>query len=133
MRRLPLACVSLSLAFQWIMIGNMCLGQAADKRAETPPPVFIFDDGWFEEQGYRCWDVKARWQAVPDDLKRHAWLTLYLPGILGTQTDYGKIANDECCAFTDNRFVPPESSPVEGEAVGTRHGRRAQRPRSCWA
>jgi len=49
-----------------------------DHHGATPRPVFIFDDGWFEEQGYRCWDVAFRWRAVPDDLKPHAWLTLYV-------------------------------------------------------
>ncbi|MCX6898558.1 MAG: hypothetical protein NT105_07645 [Verrucomicrobia bacterium] len=48
------------------------------KEDVTKNPVFIFDDGWFEEQGYRCWDVEFRWRAVPDDLKPHAWLTLYV-------------------------------------------------------
>ncbi|MFA6561353.1 MAG: hypothetical protein WCV00_05540 [Verrucomicrobiia bacterium] len=52
--------------------------RADECREADPRPVFIFDDGWFEEQGYRCWDVAFRWRAVPDDLKPHTWLTLYV-------------------------------------------------------
>jgi len=56
----------------------MSAARCEAKEDGTMNPVFIYDDGWFEEQGYRCWDVEFRWRAVPDDLKPHTWLTLYV-------------------------------------------------------
>lgn len=41
-------------------------------------PVFIYDYGWFEAHGYECWNVAAMWQDVPEKLKPHSWLILYV-------------------------------------------------------
>ena len=74
----PMTC-SITHGFaKWLCL--FIVGMSSVVGASTPKetPVFIFDDGWFEEQGYRCWDAEFRWRAVPDDLKAHAWLTLYV-------------------------------------------------------
>ncbi len=74
----PMTC-SITHGFaKWLCV--FVVGMSSVVGASTPKetPVFIFDDGWFEEQGYRCWDAEFRWRAVPDDLKAHAWLTLYV-------------------------------------------------------
>ncbi|MDD4017727.1 MAG: hypothetical protein PHV28_07250 [Kiritimatiellae bacterium] len=55
---------------------------AGQERQDDPhggtAPIFLYDDGWFEEQGYKAWDTRARWNAVADDLKSSVWLTFYV-------------------------------------------------------
>lgn len=56
---------------------------------DSKKPIFIFDDGWFElpwrgnlsdnRYGYRIWDVKFRWNAIPSVIRPYAWLVLYVP------------------------------------------------------
>lgn len=40
--------------------------------------MFVYDYGWFEAHGYECWNVAAMWRDVPENLKPHSWLILYV-------------------------------------------------------
>lgn len=87
--------------------------------AQDDSPVFIFDDGWFElpwratsaedaRYGYRVWDVELRWRAVPQTLREHAWLVLYVPWrLISVSRDAGDVYKE----------IAPEPDPLYAEKL----------------
>jgi len=51
---------------------------AQQETARPTRPVFVYDYGWFEAHGYDCWNVAAMWRDVPEKLKPHSWLIVYV-------------------------------------------------------